>query len=94
MKALQIALLSVALAATAVSARAELIAVDGKPVLRSDSQPKPSRGMTMQAVEAQFGAPAQKRGTVGKPPITRWDYAGFAVYFEFDRVVHAVSAGG
>ena len=93
MKALQIALLSVALAATAIPARAELSAVDGKPTLRPDSQPKPGPGMTMQAVEAQFGAPAQKRGTVGKPPITRWDYAGFSVYFEFDRVVHAVSVG-
>jgi hypothetical protein len=93
MNALQTALLSVALAVTATSARAELVAVDGKPVLRSDSQPKPSPGMTMQAVETQFGAPAQKRGAVGKPPITRWDYAGFSVYFEFDRVVHAVSAG-
>ena len=94
MKALQIALLSVALAATAVPARAELVAVDGKPLLRSDSQPKPSPGVTMQAVEAQFGTPAQKRGTVGKPPITRWDYAGFSVYFEFDHVIHSVSAGG
>ncbi len=94
MKALQIALLSVALSSTAVSARAEIVAVDGKPVLRPDSQPKPSHGMTMQAVEAKFGAPAQRRGTVGKPPITRWDYAGFSVYFEFDRVVHAVSADG
>jgi hypothetical protein len=93
MKALQIALLSAALAVTATSTRAELIAVDGKPVMRSDSQPKPSPGMTMQAVEAQFGAPAQKRSTVGQPPITRWDYTGFSVYFEFDRVVHAVSAG-
>lgn len=75
-------------------AQAEIIAIDGKPVLRDDGQPKPGRGMTMQAVEAQFGAPAQKRGTVGQPPITRWDYPGFSVYFEFERVIHAVSLAG
>jgi hypothetical protein len=73
------------------AAQAEIIAIDGKPVLRDDSQPKPGRGMTMQAVEAQFGTPAQKRGAVGQPPITRWDYPGFSVYFEYERVVHAVS---
>lgn len=93
MKALQTALLATALAATALPAGAELIAVDGKPVLRSDSRPKPSPGMTMPAVEAQFGAPERKHGTIGKPPITRWDYAGFSVYFEFDRVIRAVSIG-
>ncbi len=91
MKALQTALLSVAMVAFSLPVHAELIAIAGKPVVRSDSLPKPSRGMTMQAVEAQFGAPSQRRAAVGKPPITRWDYGNFAVYFEFDRVVHTVS---
>lgn len=94
MKALRTALLSVAMAALSLSAHAELVAVDGKPMVRSDSLPKPSRGMTMQAVEAQFGAPAQRHAAVGKPPITRWDYGHFAVYFEYDRVVHTVSGTG
>ena len=26
------------------------------------------------------------------PPITRWDYAGFSVYFEYNHVVDAVAA--
>lgn len=50
----------------------------------------PSRGVTMNKVEAAFGAPAQRSAPVGKPPITRWEYPGFVVYFENDRVIHSV----
>ncbi len=46
--------------------------------------------MTMQAVESKFGAPRERHPTVGTPPITRWDYDHFAVFFEKDRVIHAV----
>jgi hypothetical protein len=28
---------------------------------------------------------------VEQPPITRWDYPAFSVYFEHDRVIHAVA---
>jgi hypothetical protein len=28
---------------------------------------------------------------VGKPPITRWDYPGFSVFFEGDRVIDTVA---
>jgi len=52
---------------------------------------RPARGATMAWVEARFGAPATRTGPVGQPPITRWDYPGFSVYFEYDHVVHAVS---
>lgn len=52
---------------------------------------KPSRGMTQASVEANFGAPQSTRAAVGDPPISRWEYAGFVVFFEFDRVIHAVS---
>jgi len=39
----------------------------------------------------QFGAPKTRHDAVGKPPITRWDYDGFSVYFEYQHVVHAVA---
>jgi len=52
---------------------------------------KPTRGMTQARVEQQYGAPASREVPVGEPPITRWDYAGFVVFFEYDRVIHAVS---
>lgn len=52
--------------------------------------PRPTRGMTMDAVEARFGAPREKHAAVGKPPITRWDYDAFSVFFEHQYVLHAV----
>jgi hypothetical protein len=50
--------------------------------------------MHMSAVEQQFGAPVTRHETVGQPPITRWDYSGFAVFFERDIVIHAVATSG
>ncbi|MBT8084449.1 MAG: hypothetical protein HKN35_14345 [Woeseia sp.] len=52
---------------------------------------KPSRGMSQARVEAEYGVPSTRRGPVGDPPISRWDYPGFAVFFEYDKVIHAVS---
>jgi len=52
---------------------------------------KPTRGMTQQAVEASYGAPQDVRAPIGDPPITRWEYANFVVFFEYDKVIHAVS---
>ena len=51
----------------------------------------PTRGMTMAQVEARFGAPTQRYDAVGQPPITRWVYPAFVVYFEYQHVVHAVA---
>ncbi|MEM7610893.1 MAG: hypothetical protein AAF270_04410 [Pseudomonadota bacterium] len=50
----------------------------------------PQRGMTMQRVESSWGQPQTRRAAVGQPPITRWEYDGFIVYFEYDRVIHTV----
>ncbi len=51
---------------------------------------QPNRGSTMSAVQGRFGEPTQRHATIGDPPITRWDYPQFSVYFEHDRVLHAV----
>jgi hypothetical protein len=56
-----------------------------------DQAGKPTRGMTQQSVEANFGAPQSALDAVGEPPISRWEYASFVVFFEYDRVIHAVS---
>jgi hypothetical protein len=58
----------------------------------------PKRGETMSQVVRQFGQPATKHAAVGgdsphHPPITRWDYPGFSVFFEHDHVVDAVIPG-
>jgi hypothetical protein len=50
----------------------------------------PPRGSTMSTVEAAFGAPINREEAVGTPPITRWEYSQFVVYFENDRVIHSV----
>jgi len=44
----------------------------------------------MSAVQSRYGEPVTRHAAVGQPPITRWDYAQFAVYFENDHVLHAV----
>lgn len=59
---------------------------------------KPQKGSTMKSVQQQFGAPEKKHPPVGggsrqQPPITRWDYAGFSVFFEHGHVIDAVVPG-
>ena len=71
---------------------AETIAVDNTITVKEPNVPSPARGMTMEQVESKFGQPTSKVPAVGKPPITRWDYPGFAVYFEFNHVVHSVAS--
>ncbi len=51
---------------------------------------KPVRGMSMQEVIEQFGQPERKLPPVGDPPITRWKYPRYTVYFEGKYVIHAV----
>ena len=53
----------------------------------------PARGSNMNQVEGSFGPPGERVAAVGQPPISRWIYAGFVVYFEHDHVVHAVVTG-
>jgi len=51
---------------------------------------KPSKGMSMAQVEKRFGSPNDRRGAIGEPPIARWVYPEFTVYFEHQHVIHAV----
>jgi hypothetical protein len=75
------------------SVRAETVAVDNGIAVKDSGLATPTRGMTMTQVAAQFGAPETKIPPVGKPPISRWEYPGFVVYFENDHVIHSVVAG-
>lgn len=73
----------------------EQTAVQQQPATSSSpvtSLEHPARGLTMEKVEAKFGAPSQKVESVGKPPITRWEYPGYTVYFEHEYVLHTVVA--
>jgi hypothetical protein len=74
----------------ATPALAETLNTDtGNPAAAAD---RPNRGSTMSQVESRYGAPTNRHAAVGNPPITRWDYPQFSVYFENDRVLHAVLA--
>lgn len=57
------------------------------PTVRPDTPP---RGMTKPRVLARYGNPVHKNAPVGQPPITRWDYPDYRLYFEYDHVLHAV----
>jgi hypothetical protein len=50
----------------------------------------PGRGLTMTQVKDKFGSPSQEVSAVGTPPIARWEYPGYVVFFEHDRVLHTV----
>ena len=50
----------------------------------------PGRGMTMTQVEEKFGPPLEKLPEVGDPPIIRWIYPGYTVYFEYQYVINSV----
>jgi hypothetical protein len=71
-------------------AGAEVIAVDSGIAVKQSDVPTPTRGMSMDQVAGKFGAPATKTPAVGQPPISRWEYPGFIVYFEHEHVIHSV----
>jgi len=73
-------------------AGAEVIAVDNGIAVKESDVATPTRGMTMDQVATKFGTPVTKVPAVGKPPISRWEYPGFVVYFEADHVIHSVVA--
>jgi hypothetical protein len=80
----------------ASAAHADTLLLDGIEVDRQSLDARPKPGMSMTAVESAYGAPLERHSPVGgsvaeQPPITRWDYAAFSVYFEHERVIHAVA---
>jgi hypothetical protein len=84
--------------ALASAAIAETLVVNEAVQVRESQLDRPKRGLTMDQVEKQFGAPATRHPSVGgssqaQPPITRWDYSGFSVFFEHDRVIDSVVVG-
>lgn len=81
------------------SVLADTVVLNDQVQVRESQVDRPKRGITMAEVEKHFGAPVTRHPTVGggnphRPPITRWDYNGFSVFFESDRVIHSVVTGG
>ena len=51
---------------------------------------RPNRGASMNIVKGQFGEPQSMKAAVGEPPISRWIYPDYTVYFEHDLVLNVV----
>ena len=64
--------------------------LDMEGVASGSDDARPSSGMTAASVESKFGAPEAKVAPVGDPPIARWEYKDYVVFFEYDRVIHTV----
>lgn len=96
MKTAQRLLAAVALsAACALPAQADQLEVPaaGSP---SASPAMPGRGLHMDVVLRRFGDPTERLAPVGgglpqHPPITRWVYPGYTVYFENQLVIASVA---
>jgi hypothetical protein len=86
-------LAALALSCSAVVSSAAFADELRTPRVTSQSADRPARGMSMEKVEATFGAPTNRASPVGEPPITRWEYPGFVVYFEHQFVIHTVGIG-
>ena len=81
------------LAAASVTATAETLlldAISAAPPNSAEGVPRPKRGATMADVAARFGEPESRKDSVGEPPIARWVYPAYTVYFEHDRVIDVV----
>lgn len=57
-------------------------------VRQADGMNLPTNGLTMSEVEAAYGTPSNKQAAIGDPPITRWVYDRWSVFFEYDRVLY------
>jgi hypothetical protein len=67
-----------------------LDSIEAAPANNAQGIPRPSRGMSMETVKNRFGEPSQIHPQVGTPPITRWDYADYSVFFEYRHVLTSV----
>jgi hypothetical protein len=80
-----------ALAIGSACAVADTLLIDGISADQPTASSRPQAGASMAGVEANYGAPSQRHNAVGEPPITRWDYPSFSVYFEREVVIHSVA---
>lgn len=84
--------LASAIAATA-PAQAEVLLLDAittAPANNESGVLRPRSGASMTQVEDRFGPPTTVMDAIGEPPITRWVYPGYTVYFEHQNVINVV----
>jgi hypothetical protein len=64
--------------------------IDKEPANNASGLLRPTNGQSMEQVKSKYGEPAKIYPTIGEPPITRWNFEKFAVYFEYNLVIHSV----
>lgn len=67
-----------------------LDAIAQDPPNTSSGLMRPHRGESMTSVRGGYGEPEAIKGPIGEPPITRWVYPGYTVYFEYQTVIDVV----
>ena len=70
-------------------ASADTLSIINQPANSAEGVQRPGRGLTQQQVESSFGSPLEKIDAVGEPPISRWVYDKYTVYFEHEYVIHS-----
>lgn len=73
------------------AANADTLQMGDADAARFEQAGKPTRGMSQASVQSTYGSPNSKVPAVGEPPISRWEYSDFVVYFEYDKVIHSVN---
>jgi len=77
--------------ATLAVAQADTLLIQSVQQAEATRSERPASGLTKAEVEARFGAPSRMIAAIGDPPISRWEYPTFTVYFENERVIHSVA---
>lgn len=93
MKKSMLIAVAAAIAATGFAVQAETMQMHSladSPANTAAGVPRPDRGLSMNTVRARFGTPPEVIGPVGDPPITRWIYPDYTVFFEHSHVIHSV----
>ena len=85
-----ISAISLCMATTLQAETVEMPAESAAPESSGYSITMPGRGMNMTQVEEKFGPPLHKLPEVGDPPIIRWVYPNYTVYFEYQFVINSI----
>ena len=78
---------------TTTAGNADVLLLDSihtAPPNDSSGIPRPHRGSSMDAVRSRFGQATEEVPAIGEPPITRWTYPQYPVYFEYQHVIDVV----
>ncbi|GMR07647.1 MAG: hypothetical protein BMS9Abin26_0650 [Gammaproteobacteria bacterium] len=92
MKYSYIALAVFGMSSITVPAQSEVLSIldlENEPANNAEGIKRPLKGMSMDQVLSAFGAPVEEIDAVGEPPISRWVYDQYTVYFEDHIVIHS-----